>query len=140
MKKFLPVLIFVVVIGVVIFLSYKPNEKIIYFNDMSLVEYEGDSFSYDDIERRNKHLIFTSFYGVDTLYAYAGTSGVVTLDIDINLRRGEVKVILIDSALNIVELSDGENQIDIKTFDKIKIIGKNASGEISVSLLEFQTD
>ena len=150
-KKFIILIISLMVIGVIaskviIVLesdSLGANGRDIYNNEYKIVS-ENDSYSYLrkklKNEENNMNLKFVEFTGIDTAYNIESyKEGIITLQYETEILKGEFKVLLITPSNEIVNVLEGNNKgnnnIKISSGkSKIRIVGNKSTGNLKINI------
>ncbi len=89
---------------------------------------------YDDyVEDENALLRFKDFKGIDTLFIFQGEES-ITITVYQNVSGGRFKVVLIDPYDQVIELHETVTLSCLEGQYRVKIVGEDASGTISVSV------
>lgn len=112
------------------------------YDDDAKIANQGDSYTFGNrlgsIKETGLHLEFGGFYGKQTVKEFQiETQRVIKLKITIKLAGGKFKVVLIDADNDVSILAEGEidGSYDVPVTqgrNAIVIVGKNASGEVSM--------
>lgn len=112
------------------------------YDDDAQIARQGDSYTFGNrlgsIKETGLHLEFGGFYGKQTVKEFQiETQRVIKLKITIKLAGGKFKVVLIDADNDVSILAEGEidGSYDVPVTqgrNAIVIVGKNASGEVSM--------
>lgn len=116
-------------ITVVLILNNQEHEKSIYYNDISLVNYESDSYSYKEKTNFDNTISFKKFNGYQTVYQ--SQEDQVTLSLSVSIHSGHVKILILSLNGEIKEIIN-KTQIELMKNDKIKVVAKDASLEITL--------
>lgn len=119
------------------------------YDDNDRIAQQGDSFAYatrTDIEDSNDKIDvkYSEFYGTDTIWDLdSKEDGEITIKYDSAVNSGDFKVVLINSKNEIdnilIKNQQGEKTIKLSQGKYIfKIVGRNAKGEIKVSINKSQ--
>ncbi len=107
---------------------YDSNNKIVNLTDEKTYEvYDGG------VEDENALLRFEGFKGIDTLFVFSGEES-VTITVYQNVLEGKFKVVLIDPYDQVIELHETVTLSCLEGQYRVKVVGEDASGTISVSV------
>jgi len=125
------------------------DKRDIYDNDMYIAQ-EGDNFSfYNRVgEEDEKHIDikFNGFYGAQTIWAIqTEENSDINLSFDSIIKSGDFKVVLITPEQELISITEQDNngtfKINVSPGKyKIKIVGKNASGNLRIDLSENKSN
>lgn len=111
-----------------------PQEKGIYYEDEDFIVQQGDSYSYLTCLGNLSDLEIRGYSGTQTIFAYNGVSTLET-SVSYQINMGKIKVVLIDPNNEITELN-GEQIFSLSGgLYRIKIIGDNAYGNLSINIV-----
>jgi len=120
-------------LGIMLSSCSMPQDKGIYYEDEDFIVQEGDSYSYLTCLGDLSDMDVRQYSGTQTIFAYNGVSTLNTsVYYDINM--GRLKVVLIDPNNEIIELNGEQTFSLLGGLYRIKLIGDNAYGSISVNL------
>lgn len=130
-----------IVIAIVAFVSLLTactlTEKTDDYNNYNKIVKTTTDITYDTydggVEDNNALLRFEGLEGIDTLFVFTGEE-TVTITVYENVHDGKFKVVLVDPYNQVIELHQSTTLSCVEGQYKVKIVGENASGTISVSL------
>ncbi|MEQ8197891.1 MAG: hypothetical protein ABRQ27_07795 [Clostridiaceae bacterium] len=119
------------------------------YDDNDRIAQQGDSFSYStrtDTEDSNDKIDvkYSGFYGTDTIWNFdSKEDGEITIKYDSVVNSGDFKAVLINTKNEVNNIltknQQGEKTIKLSQGKYIfKIVGRNAKGEIKVSINKSQ--
>jgi hypothetical protein len=131
-------------IGIIITYGACDERKNIYYNNDKIVQ-EGDSYTNNSrtITGNSKDEIdikYSGFYGDDTIFILESKEdGEVKFNFDSTVNSGDFKAVLINPQKEIENILEGTEQGNkiiklAKGKYRFKIVGRNAKGEINISI------
>lgn len=100
----------------------------IYNNPKKLIA-NGDSYSYRVRLGKNEEIEFKGFSGIETLFQFKENDG-FTLDLEIDVTKGDFKVLFIDKENNYIEIFEsGSYDLD-SNIRRIRVAGIKAFGKV----------
>ncbi|MCX7695792.1 MAG: hypothetical protein N2Z71_08830 [Caloramator sp.] len=114
------------------------------YDDDKKIASEGDSYMYglrSGVTANNRtNIKFGSFTGMETIYFIeANNNSKIKIEFSSSVKKGNFKVVLVDPSNNITKILEGTQkgsiEIDvIKGRNRIKLVGRDAGGEVRLSL------
>lgn len=117
------------------------------YSDDEKISNQSDSYSYSNRIRNSdskykQNIKYSDFYGDDTVWIISSKEDSnLSLSYDNELSSGEFKAVLIDDNRNVQTLfsgsKSGQDNIKLSKGDyRLKVVGKNAQGQIHLSINE----
>ncbi|PKM88892.1 MAG: hypothetical protein CVU87_06435 [Firmicutes bacterium HGW-Firmicutes-12] len=143
LKKVTLVLFLIIFLSILLGCGIDEEKKEIYDNETSIVQ-EGDTFSFykriGKADEKQVNIKYSRFFGVQTLWAIqVEEKSEIELNYKSQVKSGDFKVVIVtpkQELLNIAEQNSTGSVIVAASKGKysIKIVGKNANGNIQINL------
>lgn len=128
------VMIITIAIAAVIRFGLNIDDKGKYFDDVEFILSEGNSYSFFKKTGSDDNLQFEKFSGTYLIDSFVGGTD-IEIDVYYQISQGRYKIVLIDPSDQMIELSNGINNITTVSGEyRIKMVGDNAYGSIVIDI------